>query len=119
METLLIFYFELSDLFHRILDYINLMTYDFHGSWDGRTGQNSPLYSSGEFNIHATVQNWIRHGASRQKIFLGLGFYGQSFTLANANNNGLGAPTTGPGNPGPYSGPGHLMHIEVKFKYFY
>ena len=27
------------------LDYVNLMTYDYHGSWDGYVAHNSPLYS--------------------------------------------------------------------------
>lgn len=30
----------------RYLDYFHVMTYDFHGSWDGKTGENSPLYKS-------------------------------------------------------------------------
>lgn len=29
--------------------------------------------------------------------------YGRSFTLANPSVNGIGAPTTGGGNPGPYT----------------
>lgn len=28
----------------RYLDYIHVMTYDLHGSWEGYTAENSPLY---------------------------------------------------------------------------
>ncbi|MGL5152257.1 MAG: glycosyl hydrolase family 18 protein [Clostridium sp.] len=31
--------------FTEYLDFINLMTYDFHGSWNGFVAHNSPLYS--------------------------------------------------------------------------
>lgn len=35
----------LNPLSHlRYLDYIHVMTYDLHASWEGYAGENSPLY---------------------------------------------------------------------------
>lgn len=87
---------------NQYLDYINLMTYDFNGSWNDRTGMNAPLFPHRNdvnrvLNGDYAVQNWIRNGASREKLFLGLAFYGRSFTLANPAVNGVHAPTIGPG----------------------
>lgn len=32
----------------RYLDFINVMAYDLHGTWDGFTGNNAPLYPSSQ-----------------------------------------------------------------------
>lgn len=31
---------------NKYLHFINIMAYDIHASWDGKTGQNAPLYAS-------------------------------------------------------------------------
>ncbi|XP_043255023.1 chitinase-3-like protein 1 [Colletes gigas] len=91
-------------------DLINLMAYDFNGSWNKSTGINAPLYASAsespgllKLNIDAAVRYWLSEGAPPEKLILGVPSYGRSFTLANANDNGIGALATGPGIAGPYT----------------
>lgn len=105
---------------NQYVDYINLMTYDMHSGYDSNTGQNSPLYASswsGEdksLNADATVTNWINNGATPSKLVLGLGFYGQCFTLANSANHGIGAASSGPGASGLYTQQaGILSYLEI------
>jgi len=73
-----------------ILTEFNLMSYDFHGAWDDTTGMNAPLYDQGygnsEFNIHRCVENYVTLGVPREKINIGLPFYGRSFKYASKLN---------------------------------
>lgn len=88
------------------LDWISLMAYDLHGSWDGKTGHNAPLYSndpSDVLTVDFATRYWIQKGAPSKKLVLGVPAYGRSFTLANAQNNGFNAQSTGAGEAGPLS----------------
>ena len=84
------------------LDYLNLMSYDFHGSWEQVTGHNSPLFScdGDKLNTDTAVKHWISKGFPASKIQMGLGIYGRSFTLTNPDINGIGAPASGGGAAG-------------------
>uniref|UniRef100_A0A8C6RQ72 Chitinase 1 n=1 Tax=Nannospalax galili TaxID=1026970 RepID=A0A8C6RQ72_NANGA len=103
------------------LDFINLMAYDFHGSWEKTTGHNSPLYKrqgeSGavaEFNVDSAVQLWLQKGTPASKLILGMPTYGRSFTLASTSDTKVGAPVTGPGVLGPFTREeGTLAYYEV------
>ncbi|KAL7524512.1 hypothetical protein ACHAXR_000607, partial [Thalassiosira sp. AJA248-18] len=58
------------------------MTYDFHGSWNEKSGVNAPLYdqvNSTDFSVHGCVNNWLAGGAPKEKINIGFPFYGRSF----------------------------------------
>ncbi|KAK4878741.1 hypothetical protein RN001_011247 [Aquatica leii] len=105
--------YEVSSL-SKFLDYILLMTYDMHSSANGRTGENAPLRSNDSFNVEFSTKSWIQKGANRAKIILGIPTYGKSFTLTDHKNHGIGAPTKGPGLPGPYSkSNGTLYYFEI------
>lgn len=88
-----------------IVDFVNLMTYDLHGSWDGKTGINAPMYCRSDDNpkwcVDEAVKFWLNNGCSAQKIIVGAPLYGRSFTLYNPNNNGINSPA-GPGNAGTF-----------------
>ncbi|KAI4468381.1 chitinase [Holotrichia oblita] len=92
----------------RYLDQIHVMTYDLHGAWDGVTGHNAPLYPSSkdvtdaarQLNVDACIQGWIKRGADPKKIIMGVGTYGRSFTLADANKIGIGATSNNGGTAG-------------------
>lgn len=71
----------------KYLTEFNLMSYDFHGSWDATTGVNSPLYDASSdpepgWSVDGCVKNWVARGAPQEKLNIGLGFYGRSFRNA-------------------------------------
>ncbi|CAF1418656.1 unnamed protein product [Rotaria magnacalcarata] len=105
------------------LDFINLMAYDYHGSWNTHIGFNSPLYPRsteiGEqrlLNQQATVNTWLKGGCPPSKLVLGLGFYGRTFKLKHKNiaNRRPYASSQGAGLPGNYTNSsGFLSYYEI------
>lgn len=83
------------------IDYVNLMTYDIHGSWDGFTDFNAPLYNNSDaspqykWSVDAAVRNWLNTGVSSEKIVMGVPFYGYMYKSVNNSNNGLYQSYTG------------------------
>src|SRR5690606_25384510 len=84
--------------YHQYLDYINVMTYDFHGAWDSRTNHHSALFASpadpstGDtafYNSDDAIQAFLDRGVPASKLNLGIGFYGRGWTGVPGGNNGL------------------------------
>ncbi|HBS85901.1 MAG: hypothetical protein A2W91_08900 [Bacteroidetes bacterium GWF2_38_335] len=68
-----------------ILDYFNMMTYDFSGTYDAIANHNSPLFAPAqgdpEWNLDRTFYNVTTvHGVPADKVNLGVAFYGRSMT---------------------------------------
>lgn len=104
----------------RSLDFINVMTYDFHGKWNSVTGHNSPLhkglasYDRNLFlNCEYAMKYWKDNGAPSRKLIMGFPAYGRTFKLST-EKTGVGAPVSGAGSPGAYTHEaGVLAYFEV------
>lgn len=82
------------------------MTYNYFGKWSKRTGQHSGLYASSKdsvyertyLNTDASIQSWVRAGTQKDKLLMGIPFFGRSFTLTDPQDHELHAPVTGSGD---------------------
>lgn len=77
-----------------VVDFINLMTYDFHGTWNNEVGHHAQFYPhrkdsfySKEFNCAASVNYWLSMKAPASKLVLGIPTYGNMFTLLDDRNH--------------------------------
>ncbi|MBM0106778.1 hypothetical protein JM946_18755 [Steroidobacter sp. S1-65] len=90
------------------LDWINLMSYDYHGGFEpqGPTNFQSNLHmdpnnpATGVAKTYATetaVNKLLSAGVPPQKLVIGIPFYGRGWTgVPNGGTNGLYQPATGP-----------------------
>jgi len=83
------------------LDWINVMTYDFHGAWARTTGHNAPMVTvPGEpagFAVTDAIDGYLEGGVPASKLVLGVPFYGRSWAGATAGLRGA-ATGAGPGS---------------------
>lgn len=88
---------ELGEL-HQWLNWINLMTYDYHGSWEMKTGANAPL--KGEpLSIENSIAAYQQLGVPAEKIVLGMATYARGWSGVAEAKNGVIATGTMPDGP--------------------
>ncbi|KXJ85592.1 family 18 glycosyl hydrolase [Microdochium bolleyi] len=81
-----------------ILDYVNVMTYDYAGGWDlSRTGHQGNLYAnpsnleSTPFSTDRAIIDYTAAGVPTHKIVMGIPLYGRGFE----GTSGLGRSASG------------------------
>lgn len=82
-----------------IVDWINIMTYDFNGAWQKISAHNAPLNAdpaaasagvpdTNTFNVAAGAQGHLNAGVPAAKLVLGVPFYGRGWDGCAQANNG-------------------------------
>jgi len=103
------------------LDWVTLMSYNYHGTWDSTTGFNAPLYprasETGQdrlFNVDSGVNYWISKGFPKEKIIVGVTTYGRSFKLNQTYSTSVGSAAYAGGTAGTWTKePGFLSAYEI------
>ncbi|KAH8665151.1 hypothetical protein BGZ60DRAFT_470789 [Tricladium varicosporioides] len=114
-------YLQHFDLFNmqNYLDWFNFMSYDIHGVWDASNKHTGPFIRphTNLTEIKDGLSLMWRAGVAPEKVVLGLGWYGRSFTLSDANcnkPNGVCQFSSG-ANPGACTdNAGTLSNAEIK-----
>jgi chitinase len=74
-----------------LVDFYNVMTYDFHGPWTNHAGHNSPLFPTDsdpghDGSIDESMNLYLNKlGVPPEKINLGTAFYGYEFPVGQLN----------------------------------
>jgi chitinase len=86
------------------VDWIDLMAFDYHGSWDAITGINSPFsfdpaepplgngVNQETWNTAGSVAYFLANGVPAEKLSVGIPFYGKEYTGVGGTNDGLYQP---------------------------
>lgn len=114
---------------HPYVDWVGLMSYDLHGSWESRTNPHTPLHTppgaDARLTVSYAIDLWLDRGTAPEKLVVGLATYGRSWTLtapvpagspvAPASTlGGVGALASGAGDKGTYTAaPGFLATYEI------
>ncbi|MET0465088.1 MAG: glycoside hydrolase family 18 protein [Chitinophagaceae bacterium] len=78
----------------RLVDRINLMSYDLVGGFDTVTGHHTPLYSNSSQLSSAdhAINYLVKIGVPADKIVIGAAFYARTWVNVPPTNNGLYQP---------------------------
>jgi chitinase len=101
---------ELADVAQTV-DWINLLTFDFHGLWESWTDFNSPFSLDPKeplvggaaiqstWTTKGTVDYYLANGVPAGKLVVGVPFYGKRYVGVPSANNGLYQPFVPQGWP--------------------
>lgn len=82
----------------KLLDTVNVMSYDFNGAFNPETGHNAPLYANKldkdqKLNTAAAMDEYHRvYGVAKSKLLVGVPYYGRGWGGVKGNEIAAGLP---------------------------
>eukprot|EP00095_Tigriopus_kingsejongensis_P012557 maker-scaffold1273_size51358-snap-gene-0.10 protein:Tk12557 transcript:maker-scaffold1273_size51358-snap-gene-0.10-mRNA-1 annotation:"conserved hypothetical protein" len=104
---------------NKVVDFYQLITYDYHGFWDTTAGANAPLFPSSTaqkpaLSLSLSVNSALEQGVPKEKLVVGIGLYGRSAKLTNPEENTFGSLIDGKGTKGEFTNEaGVLAYFEI------
>lgn len=85
---------------NKYVDHAYIMTYDLHGPWEPYTNFNAPLYSHDplqpyKISVETAIDDWLKMGFPKEKLIMGVPFYGYIYNSVTNLNQGLYQSYTG------------------------
>jgi chitinase len=82
------------------LDYVQIMTYDIHGTWEPKADFNAPLLDDNgkTYSVDKGIQAYLNAGVPADKLVMGVPFYGYKYNVTSSENNGLRQSYNGSGS---------------------
>lgn len=116
---------DLTEL-NKIVDSYNIMTYDFtSGSWgdaytghqtNARSSPNDPVVSRRQFSTELAASYMVSKGAAKNKINLGVAFYGRGFLIEKSASPNPFVKSLGGIKEGTWE-PNSFDYYDLKAKY--
>jgi chitinase len=106
----------------KYVNYINLMTYDYAQDSLGVAIHHTGLYGSKKYNAteysDKAVTDFVAAGVPRNKLVMGIAFYGHGFETADTVQNGLGSKVVKSMRGGGYTFIKDSLMTNKAFKYY-
>lgn len=108
---------------NQYVDWINVLTFNYHETSEPTLNHHSSLYSLTNFNgdvfdknsnIDTTIKHYLKRGANPDKLVLSISNFGRSFKLSSPDRYEIGAPSVGAGDAGLATGEsGFMAYFEI------
>ncbi|XP_055871922.1 chitotriosidase-1-like [Biomphalaria glabrata] len=105
------------------IDYMLLMTYNYHGQWEKKTGHHSGLYAhyndpktgeKSQLYQEWSIDYWLDIGIPKEKLVVGLPTYAMTYTLVDPTKHDVHSPAAGGGKMGEFTKEtGILAYYEI------